>query len=163
MVALRRWLSEDRGITVRNLPVATMPNLRRRYDRHSKRLFVSERLSPFDQLCEVATEAIMLRAEVAITAEIEALRLEGDEARRLARFELGRYGALALMMPYQAFHAAAQRARYDVDVLRSRFGVSFEQAANRLTMLARPGDTGVPFFMLEIDNAGHRLRKAGAQ
>jgi XRE family transcriptional regulator, fatty acid utilization regulator len=66
-------------------------------------------------------------------------------------------------MPYEAFHSAAQRARYDVDVLRSRFGVSYEQAANRLTMLQRPGRSGVPFFMLEIDNAGHRFRRAGAQ
>ena len=55
------------------------------------------------------------------------------------------------------------RARYDIDVLRSRFGVSFEQAANRLTMLQRPGASGVPFFMLEVDNAGNRFRKAGAR
>jgi predicted transcriptional regulator len=67
------------------------------------------------------------------------------------------------MMPYPAFQAAALRARYDIDVLRSRFGVSFEQAANRLTMLQRPGASGVPFFMLEVDNAGHRFRRAGAQ
>ena len=58
---------------------------------------------------------------------------------------------------------AAQGARYDVEVLRSRFGVSYEQAANRLTMLQRPGKAGMPFFMLEIDNAGHRFRRSGAQ
>jgi XRE family transcriptional regulator, fatty acid utilization regulator len=67
------------------------------------------------------------------------------------------------MMPYHVFQPAAQRARYDVDVLRSRFGVSFEQAANRLTTLGRAGASGVPFFMLEIDNAGHRFRRSGAQ
>ena len=60
------------------------------------------------------------------------------------------------MMPYQAFHAAAHRARNDIDVLRSRFNVSFEQAANRLTMLQRPGMLGVPFFMLEVDHAGFK-------
>ncbi|CAN0568336.1 unnamed protein product [Laminaria digitata] len=76
---------------------------------------------------------------------------------------MARYAAHALMMPYQAFHEAAQRTRYDIDVLRSRFGVSFEQAANRLTMLGRSEASGVPFFMLEVDNAGHRFRKAGAQ
>src|SRR5262245_2466939 len=67
------------------------------------------------------------------------------------------------MMPYAAFQSAALRSRYDIDVLRSRFGVSFEQAANRLTMLNRPGSSGVPFFLLEVDNAGHRFRRAGAQ
>src|SRR5690606_17226274 len=65
--------------------------------------------------------------------------------------------------PYQAFLTAAQRARYDIDVLRSRFGVSFEQAANRLTTLQRQGASGIPFFMLEVDNAGNRFRRAGAQ
>lgn len=161
--ALKAWLKREYGIVVRVLPVATMPNWRRRYDRHSQRLFLSERLSPFDQLREVAMEASLIRMQVAIASEIQALKLSSDEARRLARFELGRYAAHALMMPYQVFHAAAQRARYDIDVLRSRFGVSFEQAANRLTMLQRAGASGVPFFMLEVDNAGNRFRKAGAQ
>ena len=163
MAALKQWLRSDHGIVVKVLPVATMPNWRRRYDRHSQRLFLSERLSPFDQLREVAMEAALIGMRAAIAAEIDALKLSGDEARRLARFELGRYAAHALMMPYDAFLGAAQRARYDIDVLRSRFGVSFEQAANRLTMLSRTGAAGVPFFMMEVDSAGHRFRRAGVQ
>jgi predicted transcriptional regulator/DNA-binding XRE family transcriptional regulator len=163
MGALKTWLRTEHGIVVRSLPVATMPNWRRRYDRHSQRLFLSERLSPFDQLREVAMEAALIRMNVAIAAGVAALRLSSDEARRIARFELARYAAHALMMPYQAFHAAAQRARYDIDVLKSRFGVSFEQAANRVTTLCRANLQGVPFFMLEVDVAGHRFRRAGAQ
>ncbi|MEO9340058.1 XRE family transcriptional regulator [Mesorhizobium sp. SB112] len=161
--ALKEWLRREYGIVVKILPVATMPNWRRRYDKHSQRLFISERLSPFDQLREVAMEACLIRMQVAIAAEVQALKLSSDEARRLARFELARYAAHALMMPYQAFQSAAGRGRYDVDLLRSRFGVSFEQAANRLTTLQRAGASGVPFFMMEIDNAGHRFRRAGAQ
>jgi predicted transcriptional regulator/DNA-binding XRE family transcriptional regulator len=161
--AIKEWLRKEYGIVVKVLPVSTMPNWRRRYDRHSQRLFLSERLSPFDQLREVAMEASLIRMQVAVSAELQALKLGSDEARRLARFELARYAAHALMMPYQAFLTAAQRARYDIDVLRSRFGVSFEQAANRLTTLQRQGASGIPFFMLEVDNAGNRFRRAGAQ
>ena len=161
--AVKEWLRKEYGIVVKVLPVATMPNWRRRYDRHSQRLFISERLSPFDQLREVVMEACLMRMQVAIAAELKALKLASDEARRLARFELARYAAHALMMPYQAFLSAAQRARYDIDVLRSRFGVSFEQAANRLTTLQRTGAASIPFFMLEVDNAGNRFRRAGAQ
>lgn len=160
---LKAWLKREHGIAVRVLPVATMPNWRRRYDRHSQRLFLSERLSPFDRLREIAMEACLIRMMAAVAAEIQALKLSSDEARRLARFEFGRYAAHALMMPYAAFHAAAVRARYDIDVLRARFSVSFEQAANRLTMLQRQGAGGVPFFMLEVDVAGSRFRRAGAQ
>jgi predicted transcriptional regulator/DNA-binding XRE family transcriptional regulator len=161
--ALKAWLKREHGIAVRVLPVATMPNWRRRYDRHTQRLFISERLSTFDQLREIAMEACLIRMNVAIAAEVQALKLSSDEARRLARFEFARYAAHALMMPYRPFLTAAQRSRYDIDVLRSRFGVSFEQAANRLTMLQRPSVGGVPFFMLEVDNAGHRFRRAGAE
>lgn len=161
--ALKGWLRSQHGITVRVLPAATMPNWRRRYDRHSQRLFISERLSPFDQLREMAIEASLMRMQVAIAGEIQGLRLSSDEARRIARFEFGRYAAHALIMPYQAFLSAAQRARYDIDVLRSRFNASFEQVANRLTTLTRNGASGVPFFLLEMDHAGNRFRRAGAQ
>ena len=159
---MKTWLRTDHGIAVKVLPVATMPQWRRRYDRHSNRLFISERLSSHDQLREVAMEAALLRMRVAIDAEVKALKLSGDEARRIARFELARYAAHALMMPYQPFLNACERTKYDVDVLRSRFNVSFEQAANRLTMLQRPSAAGIPFFMLEVDHAGNRFRRAGA-
>ena len=99
---------------------------------------------------------------MAITAEIEDLKLSSNEARRIARFEMARYAAHALMMPYERFLQVAVREKYDLDVLKSRFGVSFEQAANRLTMLQRRGAAGVPFFMAEIDQAGNRFRRAGA-
>jgi transcriptional regulator with XRE-family HTH domain len=160
--ALKVWLRREHGISIKQLPVATMPNWRRRYDRHSQRLFLSERLSRFDQLREVAMEACLIRMRDAVATEIAALKLSSDEARRLARFELGRYAAHALMMPYAAFHQAAVRARYDVGVLASRFGVSFEQAATRLIALQKTGSAGVPFFLMEVDISGNRLRRAGA-
>jgi predicted transcriptional regulator len=66
------------------------------------------------------------------------------------------------MMPYDAFLAAAQKAQYDISLLCARFRVSFEQIATRLTSLQRPGTSGIPFFLLEIDIAGNRIRRAGA-
>jgi XRE family transcriptional regulator, fatty acid utilization regulator len=84
--ALKGWLQAEHGITMRLLPAATMPNWRRRYDRHSQRLFISERLSPFDQLRELAIEACLLGMRDVLAAEIAALKLSSDEARRLARF-----------------------------------------------------------------------------
>lgn len=161
--ALRTWLGKHHDISVRLLPLETMPIWRRRFDRHSMRLFISERLSPFDQLREIATETCLIEIREAIAAEIASIDLSGDEAIRLARFEFARYAAHALMMPYDSFMEAAVRVKFDVDILRSRFGVSFEQAANRLTTLAKPGKQGVPFFMLEVDQAGGRFRRAGAQ
>ena len=163
MGALKTWLRKEHDISVRVLPVQTMPNWRRRFDRHSRRLFLSERLAPADRLREVALESCLLAFGEVISAEAATFAFSSDEARRLARFELLRYAAHALMMPYAAFQAAAERSAYDIDVLRGRFQVSFEQAANRLTMLQRQGAPGVPFFLLEVDNAGNRFRRAGAR
>ncbi|EAS49707.1 possible transcriptional regulator [Aurantimonas manganoxydans SI85-9A1] len=163
MAALKIWLRKEHDISVRVLPVQTMPNWRRRFDRHSRRLFLSERLAPADRLREVALESCLLAFGEVISAEAATFAFTSDEARRLARFELLRYAAHALMMPYAAFQAAAERSAYDIDVLRGRFQVSFEQAANRLTMLQRQGAPGVPFFLLEVDNAGNRFRRAGAR
>ncbi len=161
--SLKAWLKAHHGIAVRILPVHAMPNLKRRYDRHSMRLFLSERLSPFDRTRELAMEVALLAFGGEIMAELEALFLSGSEARRIVRFELARYAAHALMMPYEAFLNAARKTNYDVDLLRLRFDVSFEQVANRLTTLARPEAAGLPFFMLELDHAGNVIRRAGAQ
>lgn len=161
--SLKDWLRKEHGLTVRALPVHVMPDLRRRFDRHSMRLFLSERLSLQDQLREIAMEAAQIAFPEAIAADLDQLAFSTSEARRIGRFELARYAAHAIMMPYGAFHAAALRAKYDLDVLSARFRVSFEQAANRLVTLQRPGASAVPFFLMEIDHAGHRLRKAGAQ
>ena len=161
--ALREWLKSQHGIVVRTLPVHAMPNLRRRYDRHSMRLFLSERLYPHDQLREMAQEACQIALREEISAAVDALGLSSREAQRIARFELARYAALAVMMPYGDFLAAARRTRYDLSILCARFRVSFEQAATRLTSLVRPGAAGVPFFLMEIDIAGNRIRRSGAE
>lgn len=161
--ALKAWLKDEQGIAVRVLPADTMPNWRRRYDRHSQRLFVSERLSAADRLREIAMEACLIRMRVAIAGQVEALKPTSGEAQRLARFELGRYAAHALMMPYRAFLSAAERSRYDIAVLAARFRVSFEQAATRLTTLAGQEVSGIPFFLVEVDGAGNRLRRCGAE
>ncbi|KQS90980.1 MULTISPECIES: helix-turn-helix domain-containing protein [unclassified Rhizobium] len=161
--ALKGWLRKEHGLSVRALPVHVMPDLRRRFDRHSMRLFLSERLSAQDQLREIAMEAAQIAFTEAIAADLAQLGLSTGEARRIGRFELARYAAHAIMMPYGAFLSAAQRAKYDVEVLGARFQVSFEQAASRLVTLQRPGASGVPFFLMEIDHAGHRLRRSGAQ
>ncbi|MGO8026733.1 ImmA/IrrE family metallo-endopeptidase, partial [Rhizobium leguminosarum] len=78
------------------LPVHVMPDLRRRFDRHSMRLFISERLSQADRAHEIAVEAATLALLPAIDAELDDLPLSSAEARRISRFELARIAALAL-------------------------------------------------------------------
>ena len=75
--------------------------------------------------------------------------------RNLLKVSLANYLAAAVLMPYAAFQESAERSGYDIELMRSRFGVSFEQACHRLTTLSRPGLRGVPFFLLRVDSAGN--------
>jgi hypothetical protein len=82
------------------------------------------------------------------------------------RYVLANYLAGALMMPYGPFLESAQETRYDIELLRRRFGASFEQVCHRLTTLQRSGARGVSFFFLRVDNAGNvskRLSGGGFQ
>lgn len=159
--SLKIWLFEKQRISVQTLPIETMPDWRRRFDKHSMRIFISERLSPHDQLQELATEVVLLALDERIDEEIRHLDLKVEEAKRLARLEFARYAALAIMMPYTRFLQSAKRMKYDIEVLAGRFDVSFEQAANRITTLGRKKAKGPNFFMMEVDQAGNIVRRSG--
>lgn len=161
--ALRRHLRERHDVSVRVLPVEAMPNWRRRFDRHSRRLFLSERLAPAERLREMAEETVRQGAREAVRAEADSFSWSGPEARRLAEREFVRLAALALLMPYAAFHAAAEALRSDAERLAARFGVSLTDAAERLASLGRRAQPGRPFFALESGPGGEALRRAGAR
>src|SRR5690606_8164250 len=84
--------------------------------------------------------------------------LTNPASRRLAARAMGSYLAGAIIFPYSRFLTEATAARYDIDLLRERFGASFEQVAHRLVSMRRPGEEGVPFGFLRSDPAG-RLTK----
>ncbi|KOX26943.1 hypothetical protein ADL06_15050 [Streptomyces sp. NRRL F-6491] len=78
------------------------------------------------------------------------------------RIGLAAYFAGALLLPYTAFRAAAEGVRYDVELLRTRFGVGFETVCHRLGTLQRPGHRGVPFSFLRVDRAGDISQRRSA-
>jgi len=112
----------------------------------------------FELACRVAELAA---GGEALSVEIQrATTLTNDAARRRARRALTTYLAAAVVMPYDAFLAAARGLRFDADALARAFGVSFEQACHRLVTLRRPGAEGVPFALMRIDASGYTIRRA---
>jgi hypothetical protein len=96
----------------------------------------------------------------------DAVRWTNLETRSGAVSMLAEYAAGAMLMPYDAFHAAARELRHDMERLQRRFGVGFEQVCRRLTTLQRPGARGVPFYIVKVDMAGNvtwRLGSAGVR
>lgn len=93
-----------------------------------------------------------------IQSVIDLAGLSSATASRLARRALGSYLAGAMVFPYLGFLAHAEACAYDIDFLRQTYNASYEQVAQRLVTLRRPGAEGVPFGFLRSDPAG-RLTK----
>lgn len=154
-------LKARHGIDVVIMPYDVMKGLLRRFDRHGGRLLLSELLPPSGRTFQVAQLVGQLEAGEIVRAMAGDARLGSDSARAIYRLTLANYLAGAIQFPYERFLEAAERTRYDVEVLASRFGASFEQAAHRLTTLRRPGARGVPFFMIRVDRAGNISKRFG--
>lgn len=162
-VAARERLAKRHGITVRVVPLEVLPESVRRYDHHRKRLFLSEALTNEGRSFALAYQLAILEHGALLDAMVGRSGPADRPTRGLLKVSLTNYLAAAVLMPYAAFHEAAERMAYDIELIRARFGVSFEQACHRLTTLARPGARGVPFFMLRVDSAGNISKRfAGA-
>ncbi len=109
---------------------------------------------------QLALAVAELGAADAISAEIDGARtLVSEVARRRARQALTNYVAAAMLMPYEAFHAATLAVRYDVHRLGRQFHASVEQVCHRLITLRRPGAEGVRLGFMRADPAGHVAKR----
>ncbi|HWD29434.1 MAG TPA: short-chain fatty acyl-CoA regulator family protein [Rhizomicrobium sp.] len=160
--ALRQYLRDQHQVRVTVLPIHAMPDAQRRFDRHNRRLFLSEMLSVPSRTFQVAVQVALLSYGKEIDRLVADAKLSGEDANRLFRIGLANHFAGALMMPYERFLEAATATRYDIDVLANRFGASIEQVAHRLTTLQRSERRGVPFFLLRLDNAGNISKRFSA-
>lgn len=150
--AIAERLRRTHGVTV---AVGSLPNALRRYDPQLKRLDLSESLPRESRGFQLAFQLMLLEAREAVEAVVAPAEPSTPEAAAIIRLGLLNYAAAALLMPYAAFLAAARDLRHEVEALAARFGVSFEQAAHRLSTLQRDGARGVPFFFLRVDPAGN--------
>ncbi|MBH5322916.1 helix-turn-helix domain-containing protein [Aurantiacibacter sediminis] len=162
--AMRDHLAQQHGLELRLTDDGLLRGALRWHDYHRRRVYIAERLDHTARRFQAALQIAILEQEAPITELVADSRLASDDGKRLVRRALQSYWAAALLMPYRVFKRAAEDLRYDVEALGSRFTVSFEQVAHRLTTLQRPGDEGVPFFFLRVDRAGNvskRLDGAG--
>ena len=119
------------------------------------RLRISDVLPVPSRLFAVAKCIGEQAAEMEITDLVENANFSHASVEDLARSALASYVAGAIIMPYDAFLAAAEGTKYDVERLSVRFNVSFEQICHRLTTLQRPGNSGIPFHLVRTDIAGN--------
>ena len=159
---LAEYVQRELGIQVRIMPRDVMGRLLRRFDRHGRRILLSELLPPSSRAFHLACQVALLRQRTLLERLVGEARMPSEPAQRLLRIGFINYFAGAVMMPYQPFLAAAQTLRYDIEILMRRFDASFEQVCHRLTTLQRPGARGVAFSLLRVDKAGNVSKRFSA-
>lgn len=155
-------LAEDHRVDVRIVSARDARGLIRRYDPTTRLLRLAETLPPRSRHFHLAHQLGLLALSDRFDAVADSDDLTTDESRRLCRMVLANYFAGALLMPYGAFHEAAESERYDIELLGHRFRTSFEQVCHRLTTLRRPGAEGVPFHLVKSDIAGNISKRFSA-
>ncbi|MEO3473042.1 short-chain fatty acyl-CoA regulator family protein [Roseomonas sp. CAU 1739] len=159
--AIAERLRRVHGLAVH---VGPLDGALRRHDAAARVLYLSESLPRESRGFQMAFTLMLLEAREAVDAAMAGAEPSTPEAAQLIRIGLLNYAAAALLMPYAAYLAAARELRHDIEALAARFGVSFEQAAQRLSTMQRDGARGVPFFFLRVDpagNVGKRFSAAG--
>ncbi|MEM6534305.1 MAG: short-chain fatty acyl-CoA regulator family protein [Pseudomonadota bacterium] len=159
---ITKRLKEKHQVNVRVVPVDIMPKMLRYYDRHARRINLSELLRQSGRRFQLAFQIGMLEQLPLIDRITASANFANKEAYGLCRTNLANYFAAALLMPYNRFLQEAEKTRYDVQLLSHRFGTSYEQTAHRLTTLQKPDARGIPFFFIRIDIAGNVSKRLSA-
>ena len=159
---LIRVLNQRFAVQVEIVPAERMPRHLRSYSPLTRRLELSEMLPLPSRTFQLAHQIAFLGHRQLLEKLSAGGKLTSPASDALARSALANYFAGAVMMPYGRFIEAARTSRYDLEVLQSRFGVSFEQACHRLTTLRRPGEEAIPFHLIRVDIAGNISKRFSA-
>ncbi|MET8420144.1 short-chain fatty acyl-CoA regulator family protein [Streptomyces sp. NPDC005134] len=155
---LAHRLTEKHGVR----PTTRAAERLHHYDSASRTLHLSSRLRPGQRAFRMATQLALLE----YGNDIDRLAAEdfppGSPTHALARIGVANYFAAALILPYGAFHTAAEEARYDIERLTDRFGLGYETVCHRLSTLQRPRLRGVPFSFVRVDRAGNMSKRQSA-
>jgi predicted transcriptional regulator/DNA-binding XRE family transcriptional regulator len=160
-LALAARLRRRHGIDVRSVIEGGTPSLRA-FDAARGLLTLDPAQPAESRAFQIAHQLARIELAVPIEAVASQADLRSPEAARLLAVGLANYAAGAILMPYEAFRAEARSVRHDIDRLRRRFSVSFEQACHRLSTLQRPGARGVAFFFCRVDMAGNITKRHSA-
>ena len=126
------------------------------------RLTLSTRTAPETRRFQLLHQIALVTQDELLEATLDLARFQSDAARSIAKIGLANYYAGAALLPYRAFLDTAQETRHDLERLADRFGASIEQVAHRLSTLQRPGQKGLPFFFVRVDQAGTITKRHSA-
>lgn len=153
--ALRIHLKERFGVELRILPAHVMPVEQLRYDRHTLRLFISERAPLIERPFLLARQIALLGHRDLLERLTEEAAMAEPEAARVCRSGFARRLAEAVLAPASRLTAAARDTGFDVMRLSQRFMLPPSRIMARLAALgASDAESAPPAFMLTLDASG---------
>lgn len=162
--ALKAYLKARFRIDIRILPAHVMPVEQLRYDRHSLRLFISERVPLLERPTLLARQAALLGHGALLDRLTEEAGLAETEAARICRSGFAGRLAEAILAPAGRLAPAARDMRFDVMGLAQRFVLAPSRIMARLAAIGASDIHDVPpAFVITLDASGATiLRIPGA-
>jgi predicted transcriptional regulator/DNA-binding XRE family transcriptional regulator len=154
-LVLKNRLKETHGISTKVKPMEDMQEALRLYDKKAKAVYLSEALDFQNRVFQLAHVLCLVEFEEILEQLTSSSGIKNERGIARCKVELANYFAAAFLMPSREFRKTAEKTKYDVERIASKFNCSYEQVCHRLTTLQRPTAKGVPFFFLRIDRAGN--------
>jgi predicted transcriptional regulator/transcriptional regulator with XRE-family HTH domain len=164
--ALKAQLRDDYGTDVRILPLHTMPLECSRFDRHSMRLFISERVAPVDRAFLAVRQLVLLSQADLLDRLTADAGMADAEAARLCRVAFADRLGAAVLVPAGRLRAASRDLGTDIRKLADRFAVRRSRIMARLSASGASGAGAVsgdlPIVYASLDAAGTVLARNSA-
>ncbi len=157
---LMKMLEARFGIVTRIAEAPEGSSVVRRLSMEEKLLDVSPTLTEQPLKFQIAaTLGLLTLDKTRLVERIVGAKTKHAETPRLIKVNLANYFAGALMLPYGDFFKEVQRTRYDIELLSSIFGTTYETVAHRVCNLADAKRKGLPFHFIRTDIAGNISKK----
>ena len=160
--AVRDRLTRRHGVRIHHQDTESLGGELHRYRPGTRSLHLSTSLDAGQQAIRMGAQLALLEYGDVIDQIIEEENFDDQETQILTRVGLANYFAAALILPYEPFLRAAERLRYDIELLSERFAMGWESVCHRLSTMQRPNARGVPFSFVRVDRAGNMSKRQSA-
>ena len=155
-LSLCSYLKEVYKIIVKDIVPQEEKLFTKIYYPEKKEFLLSDYLSLETKKLFAATLVAQLGADEKIENYLDEFSFPSEVSKKVSKVALLNYTGAAIMMPYENFYnECVEKHRYDLELLKNSFAVSFEQVCHRVTCLQNPKMKGIPLHMIRVDRSGN--------
>ena len=154
-LSLCSYLKEEYKIIVKDIVPQEKKLFSKIFYPEKKEFILSDYLSLETKKLFAATLVAQLGADEEIEKYLNKFSFPSEVSKKVSKVALLNYTGAAIMMPYENFYNEVKKNRYDLELLKNSFAVSFEQVCHRVTCLQNPKKKGIPLHMIRVDRSGN--------